>query len=43
VRDTLNKSGLDISSSTPAELRTIVEQDFPRWAAVIRKNNITME
>lgn len=43
VRDALNKSGLDISSSTPAELRTIVEQDFPRWAAVIRKNNITME
>ena len=43
VRDTLNKSGLDISSSTPAELRTIVEKDFPRWAAVIRKNNITME
>jgi tripartite-type tricarboxylate transporter receptor subunit TctC len=43
VRDMLNKSGLDIESSTPAELKVIMERDFPRWAAVIRKNKITLE
>jgi tripartite-type tricarboxylate transporter receptor subunit TctC len=43
VRDMLNKSGLDTASSTPQELKAIVERDFPRWAAVIKKNNITAE
>ena len=43
VREMLNKSGLDTSSSTPQELRAIAERDFPRWAAVIKKNNITAE
>jgi tripartite-type tricarboxylate transporter receptor subunit TctC len=43
VRDMLNKSGLDIESSTPAELKAIMERDFPRWAAVISKNKITVE
>jgi tripartite-type tricarboxylate transporter receptor subunit TctC len=43
VRAALNKSGLDTESSTPEELRKIVGRDFPRWAAVIKKNNITAE
>ena len=43
VREMLNKSGLDVSSSTPAELKAIMQRDFPRWAAVISKNKITAE
>jgi tripartite-type tricarboxylate transporter receptor subunit TctC len=43
VREALNKSGLDTESSAPEELRKVVERDFPRWAAVIKKNNITAD
>jgi tripartite-type tricarboxylate transporter receptor subunit TctC len=43
VRAALDKSGLDTESSTPEELRKVVARDFPRWAAVIKKNNITAE
>ena len=43
VRETLDKTGLDTESSTPEELRKLMEKDFPRWAAVIKKNNITAE
>jgi tripartite-type tricarboxylate transporter receptor subunit TctC len=43
VRETLNKAGLETASSSPAELKAIMQRDFPRWAAVIRKNNITAD
>ena len=43
VKGALNKSGLDVSSSTPQELKTIVDRDFASWAAIIKKNNITVE
>jgi tripartite-type tricarboxylate transporter receptor subunit TctC len=43
VTAALNKSGLDTESSTPEALGKIVERDFARWAAVIKKNNITAE
>ncbi len=43
VRDTLDKAGLDTESSTPEELRKLMDKDFPRWAAVIKKNNITAD
>jgi tripartite-type tricarboxylate transporter receptor subunit TctC len=43
VRETLDKAGLETSSSSPAELKAIMQRDFPRWAAVIRKNNNTAD
>jgi len=43
VMQALNKSGLDTESSSPEELRKIVQRDFPRWAAIIKKNNITSD
>lgn len=43
VMQALNKSGLDTESSTPEELRKVMQRDFPRWAAVIKKNNITAD
>ena len=43
VRSILSKAGLDAASSTPAELRTIVGQDFQRWGSVIKRNSIVAE
>jgi tripartite-type tricarboxylate transporter receptor subunit TctC len=43
VRDVLDKAGLDTESSTPEELRKLMDKDFPRWAAVIKKNNISAD
>jgi tripartite-type tricarboxylate transporter receptor subunit TctC len=43
VVQALNNAGLDTQSSTPEELRKIVQRDFPRWAAIIKKNNITSD
>jgi len=39
----LTKGGLDASSSTPAELTTIVGQDYTRWGSVIKRNGIVAE
>ncbi|GAB3496865.1 tripartite tricarboxylate transporter substrate binding protein [Curvibacter fontanus] len=43
VREVLGKAGLDAASSTPNELMTIVNKDYPRWGAVIRRNGIKAE
>ncbi|MES2413406.1 MAG: tripartite tricarboxylate transporter substrate binding protein [Pseudomonadota bacterium] len=43
VQSVLNKGGLDASSSTPAELTTIVGQDYTRWGNVIKRNGIAAE
>jgi tripartite-type tricarboxylate transporter receptor subunit TctC len=43
VREILEKAGLDTTSSTPEELRKLMDKDFPRWAAVIKKNNISAD
>ncbi len=43
VREVLGKAGLDAASSTPAELMTIVNKDYPRWGNVIRRNGIKAE
>jgi tripartite-type tricarboxylate transporter receptor subunit TctC len=43
VKATLNGAGMDPSSSTPQELQSLMQRDFARWAAVIKKNNITAE
>jgi tripartite-type tricarboxylate transporter receptor subunit TctC len=43
VKTTLGTQGMDAASSTPAELAALLRREDSRWAAVIRKNNITAE
>ncbi len=43
VQATLNGQGLEATSSTPEELQALMQRDFARWAAVIKKNNISAE
>lgn len=43
VREVLGKAGLDAASSTPDELMSIVNKDYPRWGNVIRRNGIKAE
>lgn len=43
VRDLLGRAGMDASVSTPEELNAIVQKDYPRWGAVIKRNGITAE
>jgi tripartite-type tricarboxylate transporter receptor subunit TctC len=43
VRDVLGKAGLDASTSTPEELATIVNKDYPRWGRVIQLKGIVGE
>jgi tripartite-type tricarboxylate transporter receptor subunit TctC len=43
VRATLNGAGMDATSSSPEELQSLMQRDFARWAAVIKKNGITAE
>jgi len=34
---------MDAASSSPEELNALMRRDYARWAAVIKKNNITAE
>ena len=34
---------MDAASSSPEELSALMRRDHARWAAVIKKNNITAE
>ncbi|MES2512174.1 MAG: tripartite tricarboxylate transporter substrate binding protein [Pseudomonadota bacterium] len=43
VQSVLTKGGLDASASSPAELTTIVGQDYTRWGKVIKTNGIAAE
>ncbi len=43
VREVLGRAGLDAAASTPAELSAVVNKDFPRWGAVIKRNGISAE
>jgi len=43
VQSLLTKGGLDASSSTPAELTSIVGKDYQRWGNVIKTNGIAAE
>ena len=43
VQTLLTRGGLDASSSTPAELTTIVGKDYQRWGNVIKTNGIAAE
>jgi len=43
VRDVLGRAGLDPGGSTPEELTSVVNKDYPRWGSVIKRNGISAE
>ncbi len=43
VRDLLGRAGMDASASTSDELNVLVQKDYPRWGAVIKRNGISAE
>jgi tripartite-type tricarboxylate transporter receptor subunit TctC len=43
LKSGFDKQGMEAASSTPEELYALMQHDSARWAAVIRKNNITAE
>ena len=43
VKAGFDKQGMEAASSTPEELNSLMQRDNARWAAVIKKNNITAE
>lgn len=43
VRELLGKAGMDAAHSTPEELQALVAKDYPRWGAVIKRNNISAQ
>lgn len=43
MRQKFFAQGIDIDSSTPAELKTLAEKDAARWADVIKQQRITAE
>ena len=43
VRDTLAKQGLIPGGGTPAEFKAFIDSESSKWAAIIRKNNISID
>ncbi len=43
IKSSFDKQGMDAASSSPEELSALMRRDYARWAAVIKKNNITAE
>jgi tripartite-type tricarboxylate transporter receptor subunit TctC len=43
VKNVLAKAGLEAEASSAAELHEVIQKDYVRWGAVIRKNNITAD
>ena len=43
VKTALGNVGMDAASSTPGEFAALMKREDTRWAAVIKKNNITAE
>ncbi len=43
IRDLLGRAGMDAAGSSPEELTTLVNKDYPRWGEVIKRNTITAE
>lgn len=43
IQSVLSKAGLDASSSTPAELTSVVAKDYQRWGSVIKRNAIVAD
>jgi len=43
IKSGFDKQGMEAASSSPEELNALMRRDFARWAAIIKKNNITAE
>jgi tripartite-type tricarboxylate transporter receptor subunit TctC len=43
IKTTFGSQGMDATSSTPAEFAALMKREDTRWAAIIKKNNITAE
>ena len=40
VIEKLSAQGMEVSGGSPADLDALVRREIPRWAKVIRENNI---
>jgi tripartite-type tricarboxylate transporter receptor subunit TctC len=40
VIEKLSAQGMEVSAASPAELDALVRKEIPRWAKVIKDNNI---
>ena len=40
VIEKLSAQGMEVSGASPAELDALVRKEIPRWATVIKDNNI---
>jgi tripartite-type tricarboxylate transporter receptor subunit TctC len=43
IKANFDKQGMDAASSSPEELNALMRRDYARWAAIIKKNNITAD
>jgi hypothetical protein len=43
VKDMLGRAGMDATASGVEELAGIVQKDYPRWGAVIKRNGLSAE
>jgi tripartite-type tricarboxylate transporter receptor subunit TctC len=43
MKAAFDKQGMDATSSTPDELGALMQRDYARWGAIIKKNNISAE
>jgi tripartite-type tricarboxylate transporter receptor subunit TctC len=43
IKAGFDKQGMDAAWSSPEELNALMRRDYARWAAIIKKNNITAE
>lgn len=43
VEAVLAKQGIEVRSSTPAEMAAVIEADLARWARVVKEANIKAE
>lgn len=42
-RDSFAKQGFTVAGSTPAEFRTFIEAEIPKWARIIKAGNVTLQ
>jgi tripartite-type tricarboxylate transporter receptor subunit TctC len=43
LKQQLAKQGFETRSSSPAELKAIIEKDLARWERVVKENRIRIE
>jgi tripartite-type tricarboxylate transporter receptor subunit TctC len=43
VKAAVERNGVDVQTSTPGELSSLMQRDYARWGEIIRKNHITAQ